>query len=135
MFKKQNPRDRNLKAGDVIFFKECTREMKRDAMKIRFKGGTGFAVMLGVVPPNYPPPVEAHLMMLMGSAGYLSFDDVANFFGEAIGKECVKKFEEKYYPKSKLILPKEADPLPVPSKLSVVKPEPETTINNEENKQ
>lgn len=102
----------SIKPGDVVFFKQCSREMAKEKL-IAFKGGWGFAVMLGIVPPFGKPPIEAQLMALMGSAGYMAFDDVANFLGEEQGKLCVKMFEEKYYPKlppeppkvSRLILP------------------------------
>jgi hypothetical protein len=98
----------NIKPGDVIYFKECSQEMAK-AKLIGFKGGWGFAVMLGIVPPFGKPPIEAQLMALMGSAGYMAFDDVANFLGEEQAKLCVKMFEEKYYKKilqkPNLILP------------------------------
>lgn len=89
----------NIKPGDVVFFKSVTRECKKTSTPVAFKGGTGFGVILGIVPPFGRPPTEAHLMMLMGSAGFVSFDDVVKFLGEDLGKKCIADFEEKYYPK------------------------------------
>ena len=88
-----------LNIGDVVFFKKVTKMPDRRSQEIGFKGGHGFGVMLGMVPPFAKAPPESLLMLLMGQAGYVAFDDVMNFFGEEVGKECVKKFEEKYYPK------------------------------------
>lgn len=88
-----------LNTGDVVFFKKCTKTLDRRAQEIGFKGGSGFAVMLGAVPAFAQMPTEAMLMMLMGRAGYIAFDDVFNFLGEDLAKECLKKFEDKYYPK------------------------------------
>lgn len=98
-----------VKVGDVVYFKKMTREPQRRSPEMAFKGGHGFGVMLGIVPPGMPAPKESDLMMLMGQTGFISFDDVAAFLGEEVGKECIKKFEEKYYKpiekKSNLILP------------------------------
>lgn len=97
-----------LKSGDIVFFKKCTRSAKRRSPEIGFKGGNGFAIMLGIVPPFQKEPVESQVLALMGSVGFLSFDDVVNFLGEELGKECCQKFEEKYNspsPASQLILP------------------------------
>lgn len=34
---------------------------------------------------------------MMGTVGFVSFDDIGEFFGTEIGAECVKKFEDKYW--------------------------------------
>jgi hypothetical protein len=124
-----------ISPGDVVYFKSCAREHGRRAKYIAFKGGTGFAVMLGIVPVNGSPPIEANLMMLMGSAGYMAFDDVANFLGDELGKKCVKMFEEKYYPKApvdaitkKIVEAKEGMNGTEPSKIIVPRPKPTLII-------
>lgn len=102
---------RKLNVGDVVFFKECARDTNRHSIKIGFKGGTGFAVMLGIVAPFGKMPTEQLIMCLMGQAGYIAFDDVVNFLGQEAGEKCIKMFQDKYYPKiiqpqeKKLILP------------------------------
>lgn len=101
-----------LNPGDVVFFKKCTKLPTKRAQEIGFKGGHAFGVMLGVVAPFAPPPTEKILMPLMGHAGYISFDDVGNFLGEEQAKLCIKKFEDKYYPKIIVPPPKPALILP-----------------------
>lgn len=89
----------NLNPGDVVFFKIVKKSSRHNKFKeIAFKGH-GFGVLLGIVPPFAQDPPESHLMRLMGAAGYLSFDDVADFFGNEIGAQAVTKFEDKYYGK------------------------------------
>lgn len=103
-----------LKTGDVVFFKKVTRSAQRRSPEIGFKGGSGFGVMLGIVPPQMQDPAEAQLMVLMGQAGYMAFDDVKAFLGEEALKTVMAKFQDKYYPKkeekpaSKLIIAPEA---------------------------
>jgi hypothetical protein len=89
----------NLKSGDIVYFKTCTREPKRKAPVLTFKGAWGFGVLLGFLQPFAPPPTEKQLMPLMGNMGFLSFDDVEEFLGEEQAKLCIKKYEDKYYPK------------------------------------
>lgn len=95
--------------GDVVYFKVCTKESKRRARQIGFKGGQGFGVMLGIVPPFGGDPSATQLFSLMGQVGFLSFDNVVEFLGVDQAKICIAKFEEKYHPpkvpQSKLILP------------------------------
>lgn len=94
-----------INIGDVVYFKKVTREIKRRSQEIGFKGGHGFGVMLGIVPPFQKEPAEGTLLQLMGQVGFMSFDDVKEFIGEDQMKVCVEKFKVKYYkPKSNLIL-------------------------------
>lgn len=83
-----------LKLGDVVFVKEVQENPEKRCPKITFKGGWGFAMMLGVVAPFSPPPKPEHLTALMGQAGYISFDDVSRFLGKEQAELCVKKVEE-----------------------------------------
>lgn len=105
-----------INVGDVVFFKEVTKtcNFKRD-LKLSFKGGTGFGVMLGVVAPFGKMPTDRLLLILMGQAGYISFDDVLAFLGDELGRKCVKMFEDKYYPK-------DVPPPPPPSRLILPNP-------------
>lgn len=86
-----------FKNGDFVFFKKARRSSNPRQPEGAFKGH-GFGILLGHVPPFAPDPPGEHLLRLMGSVGFLSFDDVGEFFGREMGVECVKKFEEKYYP-------------------------------------
>ena len=85
-----------FKMGDVLFFKQARRSTKRSAETGTFKG-FGFGVYLGHVPPFAKDPDQGILRRLMGSIGYVLFDDVGEFLGNEAGAECVKKFEAKYY--------------------------------------
>lgn len=88
----------NINNGDVVFFKKAKKSTSRKAPEATFKG-YGFGVMLGHVPPFAAEPPPQHLLRLMGTVGFLTFDDVAEFVGDENAKECVKKFEDKYYGK------------------------------------
>jgi hypothetical protein len=96
-----------IKPGDLIYFKTIKRTPSEKEKMIQFKNNSiGFGMMLGIKPANQPPPTEAVCMMLMGMAGYISFDDVVKFLGKENGQKCIEEFEKKYYPKkSPLILP------------------------------
>lgn len=122
------PKDqvRKLNIGDIVFFKEVTRLPGKNQMLINFKGGTGFGVMLGITPPGGKAPSVEVVMILMGQAGYISFDDVLGFLGKEAGEKCIKMFEEKYYPK-RIVTPPgpKAETVKV-SHLRSVEPMPET---------
>lgn len=88
---KKQPR---LRLGDVVFVKEVSESPDKKCEKIRFSGGWGFAMMLGVVEPFAKPPEEKHLTALLGQAGYISFDDVSRFLGKDQAAVCVTKVSE-----------------------------------------
>lgn len=81
--------------GDIVFFKKAKASPHRKAPEVMFKG-QGFGLLLGHCPPFAQTPPKEFVIKLIGSIGYLSFDDVVEFFGPEIGAECVKKFEAKY---------------------------------------
>lgn len=87
-----------MKNGDVVFFKRAKPQSRGKAQEVHFKGHA-FGVLLGHVPPFQKDPPPEHLLRLMGTIGFLSFDDVGEFFGPEIGADAVKKFEDKYYGK------------------------------------
>ncbi len=87
-----------LSPGDIAFFKRAKKTSHRKSPEIMFKGHA-FGIILGIVPPFQKDPVESDLMRMIGTVGFLSFDDVAEFLGDVAGAECVKKFEDKYYGK------------------------------------
>ena len=99
-----------FKNGDVVFFKSAKKGSARKAPEGRFKG-YGFGVLLGHVPPFQKDPPAAELLRLMGSIGFVSFDDVAEFLGNEFGAQCVTKFEDKYY--GKVIFQTDADGNPI----------------------
>lgn len=86
-----------LKGGDIVFFRRVKREPRRNAKEIGFRDGFGFGVMLGITSSKFPMPLPEHLTILMGQAGYISFDDIYLLLGEDVAKSLIKKFEEKYY--------------------------------------
>lgn len=85
-----------MKNGDVVFFKEARDGSGRKARTMKFKGHA-FGVLLGHVPPFAKDPPPEHLLRLMGTIGFVSFDDVANFLGDEQAQKCVTMFEDKYY--------------------------------------
>lgn len=87
-----------MKNGDVVFFQSAKTEPTRKAANISFKGHA-FGILLGHVPPFAKAPPAEHMLRLMGTIGFISFDDVGEFFGNEIGADAVKKFEDKYYGK------------------------------------
>jgi hypothetical protein len=87
------------KMGDIVFYRTVRKTLNpTQSLEIGFKG-TGFGVMLGIVPQGAPEPPAIALPRLIGEIGYLRFDDVIDFFGEKVGAECVEKFKDKYYGK------------------------------------
>lgn len=85
------------KAGDVVFFSKCRRTLVREkSVEVGFKG-SGYGVMLGIVPAGAPEPPQVILRRQMGEIGYVTFDDVIAFLGEVSGAEVVEKFKDKYY--------------------------------------
>lgn len=104
-----------FKAGDVVFFKAAKRGTKRSLPEGKFKGH-GFGVLLGQVPPFEKDPPADQLLRLMGSIGFVSFDDIGEFFGDEGGARCLSAFEAKYYaqPKGPSELPPvEKGPAPI----------------------
>lgn len=87
-----------MKNGDVVFFKKAKKDSRRKTGEVQFKGH-GFGILLGHVPPFAKDPPPNELFKMIGSVGFLTFDDVGEFFGNEVGAECVKKFEDKYYGK------------------------------------
>ena len=77
-----------------------------------FKGAHGFGILLGTVPMFGKEPSPVDLLKLMGTVGFLSFDNVAEFLGDEQAEICVKKFEDKFY--GKVVETKPGDVLPDP---------------------
>lgn len=85
-----------VKLGSVIFFRKGKMSTKKSAREFQFQGHA-FGVLLGHVPPFQKEPPQEHMFRLMGTIGFLTFDDVAEFCGDEMGAKAIKKFEEKYY--------------------------------------
>lgn len=85
-----------FKIGDVAFFKVARKGTKKTAPECKFNGHA-FGVILGIVPPFEKEPPAEHLLRLMGSIGFISFDDIGEIFGAEAGKKCIAAFEAKYY--------------------------------------
>lgn len=84
------------KMGDVIYFRSSKKEPRRNAKEVKYQGH-GFGVFLGHVPQHAPSPTPDDLFRLMGSIGFLTFDDVAEFLGEEAATKCVQAYENKFY--------------------------------------
>lgn len=87
-----------FKPGDVFFTKRAKRSSKKDGKSLITQGHF-FGVMLGQVPAFAKDPPPEHLVRLMGTIGYITFDDVAEFLGDEFGQKCVDMFTDKYYGK------------------------------------
>lgn len=87
-----------MKPGNVLFFKTAKEGSHRKAREFNFKG-TGFGVFLGHVQPFGKDPSPEVLVNLMGSIGWVTFDDVAELLGTEQGKLLLEKYEDKYYGK------------------------------------
>lgn len=116
-----------MKPGDIVFFTEAKPSSARKSPKIGFKGHA-FGIMLGHVPPFQKDPPLSHILRLMGTHGFVSFDDVGELLGSEQGALMVTKFEDKYYGKE--VDPNQpALPLPDPEAKDAQddpEPEPET---------
>ncbi len=87
-----------FKPGDLAYFKKAKKSSHIKQGEVAFKG-LGFGVMLGILPPFGKEPTPQMCMKLMGTIGFVSFDDIAEFLGNESGEKCVKLFEDKYYGK------------------------------------
>jgi hypothetical protein len=85
-----------FKPGDVVFFSEARRSSRKKSEGVRTPGSF-FGVLLGMVPRMMPDPPASHLMCLMGSAGFLSFDDVFEFLGPEQSGKLLSFWQRKYY--------------------------------------
>lgn len=107
-----------MNVGDLVFFKKAKRTTSLESPVVEFKG-YGFGLMLGHVPAFEPEPPAAHLLRMMGTLGFISFDDLGEFLGPSISAAIIKQFEDKYYGKH-LVAPSGAglravpDPAPSP---------------------
>ena len=86
-----------IKPGDVVFFKAATTSAESGkARGVAFKGH-GFGLMLGLLPPLAKDPPAIDLLRLMGTIGFISFDDIKDFLGKELMEDAVKQFEDRYY--------------------------------------
>lgn len=81
--------------GDGLFFKEAFTSTKRNATRLQFKGHA-VGIWLGVVPHFAKEPQGTDLFKMMGSIGWLTFDDVGEFLGPEAGAKVVEMFSQKY---------------------------------------
>lgn len=108
-----------MQNGDVVFFKTAKKGSHRKAAEVSFKG-MGFGVLLGHVPPFQKDPPAEHLLRLMGTIGFLTFDDVAAFLGDEAAGKCVAAFHDKYYSEAaaaNAVIETPAAPVEAPSAL------------------
>lgn len=109
-----------LAVGDLIFTQEFKKNSGRKSDRFKVKGHV-FAIALGQLPPFAKDPPAEHLFRLMGTIGFLRFDEVADFLGDEMAKTCVEKFEAKYY--GRPLTPEEQAALDVAENIEPTKPE------------
>lgn len=107
-----------MKNGDLVFFKRARKTSGPNAPEIQFDG-LGFGVLLGHQPPGVVgEPSRGHVIRLLGSVGFVSFDDVIELLTREQGELLVQKFLFKYYgnhsqgEKPSLVLAPPASPSP-----------------------
>lgn len=100
-----------FKKGDVVFFKQAKSDPK-DNGYVMFQKGYGMALLLGHLPPFVPAPEPKALFQIMGTMGFLCFDDVIEICGVEAGQELINRFEEKYWGKRLTDFSKAAVPSP-----------------------
>lgn len=94
-----------MRNGDIIYFKKARRGMSRKIPEVEFDGA-GCGILLGTISNFGKDITVGELNRILGSIGLITFDDVGEFLGQEFGKECIKKFEEKYWGKPKAIIEK-----------------------------
>lgn len=87
-----------FKPGDLVFYKKAQKSSKKNSPGVQF-GGMGFGMAMGEVPPFHKDPPKDQLVRIMGTCGFVSFDDVGEFLGDEKAAELIKKYEDKYYGK------------------------------------
>ncbi len=88
-----------FKVGDIAYFREAKNGLRKSSQGVKAQGHF-FGIMLGMIPPSHTKePAKDQLARSVGMAGYLTFNDVAEFFGPKIAEECVRRFELKYWGK------------------------------------
>lgn len=113
-----------MKPGDIIFSKKFKTSLARKAPEIEVRGHA-FSLMLGHVPPFAKEPPLAHIGRLLGTVGFMSFDDVADFLGDEQAALCVQKFEEKYWKGSENpVVNPQAEEVPPQVDQKIAMPEP-----------
>jgi hypothetical protein len=59
--------------------------------------GHGFGIFLGHVPEFAQDPPLDHVLRILGQAGFIRFDEIKTFLGEAALKEVLTKFTQTYW--------------------------------------
>lgn len=90
-----------MDAGDIVFFKRAKPSLLAPGETLFV--GHGFGIMLGIAPPGLGDPPGEVLHRLTGQAGFLRFDDLAEFFGPELAKQAVEKYNAKYHRGSGII--------------------------------
>lgn len=85
-----------MKNGTIVFFNKAKSSTKNTEPASQFKGH-GFGILLGHVPTGAREPDIGHVLRVMGTLGFLSFDNVYEFLGKRLGDKVVKKFEAKFH--------------------------------------
>lgn len=86
------------KSGDVLYFKRGKRQPLPNGPQIEFNGHA-CGIFLCEIPPFRRPPILLDFLRILGTVGYIRFEDLKEFYGEEFLQELSKKFVEKYYPK------------------------------------
>ena len=95
MKKSEPPKFKN---GDIIYTKTFQKSL-RGSMPHQFQG-MAVCMLLGHVPTHGIDLSPHQVMRTLGTNGFILMDDIAEFLGEEQTEICIKKFEEKYWPKA-----------------------------------
>jgi hypothetical protein len=87
---------KKLEPGTIVYFKRFKTSTKKGSLEIEVQGHCA-GVVLGHVAPFVPDIPAEHALRIMGSAGFISFDDVIKFAGPEVGAHVVKRFKEVYH--------------------------------------
>lgn len=85
-----------LRNGMLVFFDAVKKTAHRKGLKMQFRNGQGFGILLGVLPQFGKEPTRHQLVALMGSVGFVLLDDVADFLGDEQAQIFTDKFLAKY---------------------------------------
>ena len=100
----------SFKVGNFFFFKKARRSLEISAEDENFSGH-GVGLFLGENPPGFKGGVNMKsFIQVMGSLGFISFDDITEFLGKDKTDELFKRFEGKYYPPTFLATANEKKP-------------------------
>jgi hypothetical protein len=87
--------ERRPQLGDFLYFREAQTGIRKESKRVKF-AGHAFGMWVGVVPHFHKEPKDLDIFSMMGSLGWLTFDDVGEFLGPEAGNKVVEMYVKKY---------------------------------------